>query len=533
MSKNYIDVIPRPKMGESLRSLGYNVKSATADIMDNSIDAGATEIQIEASGKKNQRDPVSEISIFDNGCGMTGEQLNEALTLGTESDKSVSSLGCFGMGLKTAGTSLGRCITVITRCEGGETVCRVYDLDVNQVEGKFVVEDREPTESELSRFNDFVGIDGTGTCVHITKVDSTEHANVKSFLAALKAQKSLRLIFRKFLDSNTCNISVNSTVLRPWGYDYVEDAKTIRGPSSFILKDGTHLGTIKIVNTLETEHKPGHSREQGLVVVRNNRDITTNKINWHDVHSHNWELSGIYLIWEVNASVFDPLMGTTLMKDGWNLPQNVKDQLTAEIAADLRSHIKQRQTLRKANQKKDNSSFEEATNSYNKNLNVNMNVTAKAEVHNNEKNISAEETVPGGKKTKKKEETEEAKKKRKPFRYAHGRDEWIIEIDPGCGDGRHYQVTAQRGHRGGRRFILSVDTNHPWVAKYFLSDLASNSPAMYMAYDALVGDAYMEFRIADVEVADQAIRAKSDFLRTRAKVTTAHDEAPNQVMAAK
>jgi len=43
----------------------------------------------------------------------------------------------------------------------------------------------------------------------------------------------------------------------------------------------------------------------------------------------------------------------------------------------------------------------------------------------------------------------------------------------------------------------------------------------------------MEFRIADVEVADQAIRAKSDFLRTRAKVTTAHDEAPNQVMAAK
>ena len=105
MSKNYIDVIPRPKMGESLRSLGYNVKSAIADIIDNSIDASATEIQIEASGKKNQRDPVSEISIFDNGCGMTGEQLNEALTLGTESDKSVSSLGCFGMGLKTAGTS--------------------------------------------------------------------------------------------------------------------------------------------------------------------------------------------------------------------------------------------------------------------------------------------------------------------------------------------------------------------------------------------------------------------------------------------
>ena len=112
---SYIKVPPRPKVGESLRSLGYKAVTAIADITDNCIDANATKIAIEATGASNQSDPIESVDIFDNGCGMSRERLIEALTLGSDINKGPAALGCFGMGLKTGGTAIGRRITVMTR----------------------------------------------------------------------------------------------------------------------------------------------------------------------------------------------------------------------------------------------------------------------------------------------------------------------------------------------------------------------------------------------------------------------------------
>jgi|ETNvirnome_2_300_1030623.scaffolds.fasta_scaffold14422_1 hypothetical protein len=526
MSK-LIEVTPLPKMGESLRALGYSAKTAIADIVDNCIDADGRDIRVEILGtESNKRSPPNEVSIFDNGWGMTGEQLNDALTLGTESHKSASSLGCFGMGLKTAGTSLGRRITVFSRKGEGEPVCRVLDLDVNLEEKRFVVEDRSPTLAEIERFNTAVGGPGhSGTWICITEIDSEEYATVHNMLQGIRGKKALRLLFRKFLAAGTRTITINDKPLQPWGYEYVEGVEILHEPWPFILDDGTNLGTLKLISTLDTEHKAGHSRTQGLVVVRNNRDITTHKPDWHGVHSHHWELSGVYLVWEVNSSTFDAMMSTTLMKDGWRLPQNIRDALTAEVSSDLRAYMKRRENDRKANKKSDTANLEERLKSYQNNLNNNMNTTRKPEVHN-------EQFHPAGDKSKEASETDNSdkptkeRKSRKPFTYAgEGLDEFEIKVDSGCGNGRHFQLApGTRKQRGGRRYHLSVDTDHPWVAKYFVgSDTACNSEAFYVVCDNIIGDAYMEMKLGDMEMADQAIRLKSDFLRTRALVTTTHE----------
>jgi len=514
-------------MGESLRHMGYDPKFAIADISDNCIDANADDIKICVTGANNQRDPVTQIDIFDNGCGMPGDEVNEALTLGSHSNKGSNALGCFGMGLKTAGTSLGRRLTVLSRATEGELACRVYDLDVNESKGMFVVEDRAPTPEERARFDSEISESGTGTWIAIDKIDKKPYANVKTMVSALRAQKSLRMLFRKFLDAEACSISVNGVPLRPWGYDYVPDVEVIADTFPFKLRDGTQLGTLKILCTLDTDHRPGSSRSQGMVVVRNNRDITP-RPEWHGVHSFDWELNGVYVIWDVGASEFDSLMGTTVMKDSWALPQAVRDAMTQEISGDLRSYIKRRKALRKEKNKSDNTTVEDVAKSYNNNLNSNMNMTTKPIVRNEAR------TPPAERSSSETKETEAPKKKRKPFTYpGEGQDEWIIDIDPGCGDGRHFMVMTERKQRGGRRFRLSVDTNHPWVAKYFLSDLATNSPVMFMVYDSIVGDAYMELAEEDAAAADRMIRAKADFLRSRAKVTAAHDAPPEQAMAAK
>lgn len=530
----YIKVPPRPKMGESLRSLGYKAVTAIADIIDNCIDANATEIGIETQGTANQSDPIDSIDIFDNGCGMNDEQLIEALTLGSETNKSASALGCFGMGLKTAGTSLGRRITVMTKESAGTTICIAMDLDVNMAEGEFVVE-RDPshiTEEHREKFDASISETGSGTWVHIDKIDSDEYANVKTFLNALKAPRALRLYFRKFLDSGQHAIKVNRCELKAWGYEYVEGVKTLVDPFNFTLKDGTSLGTLKIVSTLGSAHKAGHERQQGLVVLRNNRDITTKKIHWHGVSTHDWELSGVYVIWEVDAAAFDQQMHTTLMKDGWHLPQNIRDSITAEISSDLRSHVKERQEHRATESPRDDSKLEEVTSAYSNNLTNNMNVTAPPEVNNENAVPPQERSEPTDDKGEDDEsQTPPNRAKRKSFKFPHGQDEWIIDIDHGCGDGRYYQYSSERKRGGSRRFYVSLDTKHAWVEKVFCSDLMMNSPAMFALYDNLIGDVYMEMGCANPDDGDRMIRSKSEFLRTRAKVTAVHDKSPNKKAA--
>jgi hypothetical protein len=114
-------------MLESLRGLGYSTGAALADIIDNSISAGASEVRLDFSWDG----PSSRITVFDNGRGMSDAELESAMRLGDKSpldDRSVHDLGRFGMGLKTASFSQCRRLTVASN-KDGETSCLRWDLD--------------------------------------------------------------------------------------------------------------------------------------------------------------------------------------------------------------------------------------------------------------------------------------------------------------------------------------------------------------------------------------------------------------------
>lgn len=86
---------------ESLRAIGYSLETAVADLIDNSITAGASSICIDSPFKGND----TKLFILDNGCGMDESTLKEAMKLGSSSPSDVRStfdLGRFGLGLKTA-----------------------------------------------------------------------------------------------------------------------------------------------------------------------------------------------------------------------------------------------------------------------------------------------------------------------------------------------------------------------------------------------------------------------------------------------
>lgn len=114
-------------MLESLRGLGYSTAAALADIIDNSISAGAHEVRVDFAWEG----PNSRISIADNGRGMTDAELESAMRLGDRNpleSRALSDLGRFGMGLKTASLSQCRRLTVASYKEGIES-CLRWDLD--------------------------------------------------------------------------------------------------------------------------------------------------------------------------------------------------------------------------------------------------------------------------------------------------------------------------------------------------------------------------------------------------------------------
>ncbi|WP_413856039.1 ATP-binding protein [Candidatus Aalborgicola defluviihabitans] len=114
-------------MLESLRGLGYSTAAALADIVDNSISAGATEARVEFVWDGAN----SRISILDDGRGMDDGELESALRLGDKNPldaRDARDLGRFGMGLKTASFSQCRRLTVASTKDGVQS-CLRWDLE--------------------------------------------------------------------------------------------------------------------------------------------------------------------------------------------------------------------------------------------------------------------------------------------------------------------------------------------------------------------------------------------------------------------
>ena len=115
-------------MIETFRAIGYSIETAIADIIDNSITAGAKNIWIDYNWKGSD----TTISILDDGIGMNNEQLIQAMRPGSKNPLDVRSekdLGRFGLGLKTASFSQTRKFTVISKASEFEPLFWSWDLD--------------------------------------------------------------------------------------------------------------------------------------------------------------------------------------------------------------------------------------------------------------------------------------------------------------------------------------------------------------------------------------------------------------------
>ena len=273
----------------SFRSMGYTIETAIADIIDNSIAASATKIQIYFDWS------TQKIYIFDNGKGMDREELIEAMNLASGDPvllRQSSDLGRFGMGMKTASFSIGRNLLVVSKKD--KLISNAFwDIDYVMQEGKWqtLSWDEETINMLIKSLPMSFGkcFNGSGTLVVLSNLDKLiDNDNIekskKIFYETIESvKKHIALHFHRFIEEDKLEIYLNDNKIEPWNPFQASNVATQELPveeynihgklvriEPYILPHET-----KFSNEEDFENAGGSdwNRYQGFYVYRNRRLI--------------------------------------------------------------------------------------------------------------------------------------------------------------------------------------------------------------------------------------------------------------------
>ena len=272
-----------PSLIESMRSLGYSFPAAIADLLDNSISAGATRIDIISEPTSNPY-----LIILDNGHGMNKDKLYEAMRYGSgnpldERDK--DDLGRFGLGLKSASLSQCRQLVVVSKMDG-EINTYSWDLDYIVESKAWMVQCYTNEEIQTLPHIDLINNLECGTLVLLKEFDRIKEGtgNVsETFSKYLDDMiNHIALVFHRFIDDGLSiyvnNLKIeskdpflsyhNATQRKRESSFYINNEKITLKP--YILP---HISKLSQDDLDKVGGKERMRNDQGFYVYRNKRLI--------------------------------------------------------------------------------------------------------------------------------------------------------------------------------------------------------------------------------------------------------------------
>jgi hypothetical protein len=279
-----------PAMLNSLRALGYSFEAALADVLDNSIAAQATRIDIQF-----RTDPEPYLAIIDDGHGMMPEHLVEAMRhggIGPDHTRHASDLGRFGLGLKTASFSQCKRLTVVSVANGILSGAR-WDLALVEQRGDWILELLSSEESAVFPHVTEIVERGHGTVVLwevFDRATAGESAGARALGELVdRGRDHLALAFHRYLDGeeggHKLRIAVNNVDVRPVDPFLSTHKATQRLPAESLAVEGIvvsfqpfilpHLSKLSQADLALAGGEDGLRRNQGFFVYRNRRLITS------------------------------------------------------------------------------------------------------------------------------------------------------------------------------------------------------------------------------------------------------------------
>lgn len=281
---------PDPRL---LRSLGRNhdLPSALADLVDNSIDAGAGLVRIRFVRRDNR---LVRLYVTDDGRGISSAAINTAMTIGGVRRYGPGELGHFGLGLKAASFGHADELTVVSKTADGGYTGRRWTLEGAQSGFECDVVDQEFARRELATQPPAAGRD-SGTVIRWDSVRAFpvvhDERETNRFLTETveKLRRHLGLVFHRLLavkaveimidefdaDMDAAGSAVPVEPLDPFGYahsghpEYPKTLHVVSDPPHQLI---CHLWPPRSTTRQFRLHdRP--ERHQGLYVYRNDRLI--------------------------------------------------------------------------------------------------------------------------------------------------------------------------------------------------------------------------------------------------------------------
>lgn len=288
-----------------LRDTGYNVRTATADIIDNSIAANANQINIDIVLRTDGRKLVY---FADNGDGMDARGVHDAMRYGAQERENPESLGKFGLGLKTASSSICLKFTIVSRKSKNQPLAKLsWDLEHVANIRRWEMLQEPVTIDEREIFDEYCGDHGTlviwEKCDRILSKDyepgsTREQSAVKRLGDTL--DKHLSLVYHRFLDTDdererNVEIFINGEAVSAWNPFYPKKSEQVLHENKQKLlvemPDGSeHLAGIRawilphrsdMTKEEEQKHARISNKAQGFYVYREGRLIQDG--SWMDV----------------------------------------------------------------------------------------------------------------------------------------------------------------------------------------------------------------------------------------------------------
>jgi hypothetical protein len=205
------EIIPDPEsLLESIRSVGYSLKEAISDLIDNSISAKASKIHIIF-----ELTDSLEFHLLDDGDGMDHQNLVSAFRLGSTNPKTAredNDLGRFGMGMKTASLSQCRAVTVTTK-QNNKLITRTLDLDEVGKYKKWIIGEKAVS----ARIIELLDRVEKGTIVTWEKIDQSTISVEEFEILLLDIRNYISLCFHRFMERTNKKISfyLNDVLIKP------------------------------------------------------------------------------------------------------------------------------------------------------------------------------------------------------------------------------------------------------------------------------------------------------------------------------
>jgi len=338
------------KLVNSLRSAGYDNVSAICDIIDNSIDAESSMIKVDIFQNKNDLN----ILIADNGVGMDQKVLEEALKLGSLTDRDTNSdLGKYGLGLVTASWSMCKNILVITQKKKGEFIRNEIDIDTIQDKNDFVCDLGKANEQEIALYKKYID-NGCGTLVLLSKCDRVQNRDINIF--ANNVKKAIGQTYRYFIDSGIRFFVQGKEVIKidPLMLDKPETEIFSDEKYEILFKERgvKEIIRAKVIILPDYPEKLAkqegiNQRSQGFYLLRNNREIAEGKTL--DLWVRHNDLNRVRVELKFSGNI-DQEMGVNFTKKEIAPIQPIVDKIREEIMGQIRSIRKRIQKSQPRNQ---------------------------------------------------------------------------------------------------------------------------------------------------------------------------------------